>query len=396
VAPGRLEQRRMASSITVRKADEVGGGPAPAAARADRGAEVIDKARPARRSARHEKSVNLALQGGGAHGAFTWGVLDRLFEDDRLWIEAISGTSAGAMNAVVAAQGMREDGAEGARRRLHEFWHATSIAARASPIQRSPFAHLTGSWSLDTSPGYLFFDLLQRVASPYDLNPLDLNPLRDLVDELVDFTKVRACTEIELFVAATNVETGRVRIFERAEITLDVVMASACLPYLHKAVEIEGCPYWDGGFMGNPPLFPFFYDSPANDIVIVQINPVVRPGTPRSAQDIMNRVNEITFNSALLHELRAIDFVRRLLEAGKLRQDEYRGMNIHVIEARKQMRPLDASSKLNAEWAFLRHLFGIGRAAATRWLRAHYDDIGQRSTVDIRQMFQGFGALPVR
>jgi NTE family protein len=355
---------------------------------------VGSESRSSRRSRRHEKSINLALQGGGAHGAFTWGVLDKLFEDDRLWIEAVSGTSAGAMNAVVAAQGMYEDGAAGARRRLHEFWQATSNAAQASPIRRSPWAHLTGSWSLETSPGYLFLDLLQRIASPYDLNPLDLNPLRDMVERLVDFDKVRACTDMEIFVAATNVETGRGRIFEREELTLDVIMASACLPYLHKAVEIDGCPYWDGGFMGNPPLFPFFYNSPSNDIVIVQINPVVRPGTPRTAQDILNRVNEITFNSALLHELRAVDFVRRLLENGKLGPDEYRRMHIHIIEARKQMRPLDASSKLNAEWAFLRHLFGIGRAAAAHWLREHHDDLGQRSSVDIRQMFQGFGALP--
>jgi NTE family protein len=353
------------------------------------------RAMPIRRTARHEKSANVALQGGGAHGAFTWGVLDRLFEDDRIWIEAISGTSAGAMNAVVAAQGMYEDGAAGARRRLHEFWLATSEAARASPIQRSPWAHLTGSWSLETSPGYLFFDLLQRVASPYDLNPLDLNPLRDMVVQLVDFEKVRACTAMEIFVAATNVETGRVRVFERDEITLDVIMASACLPFIYKAVEIEGMPYWDGGYMGNPPLFPFFYNSPSDDIVIVQINPILRQGTPRSAHEILNRVNEITFNSALLHELRAIDFVRRLLDNGRLAEDEYRRMNIHMIEARKQMRPLDASSKLNAEWAFLRHLFHIGRAATTRWLCQHYDDLGRCSSVDIRQMFQGFGALPV-
>lgn len=349
---------------------------------------------PSRRGTRHEKTVNIALQGGGAHGAFTWGVLDKLFEDDRLWIEAISGTSAGAMNAVVATQGIQEDGAAGARRRLREFWEATSCAARTSPIQRSVWAHLTGSWSLETSPGYLYFDLLQRVASPYDLNPLDVNPLRDLVEELVDFRKVRACTEMGIFIAATDVETGRVRVFERDEITLDVVMASACLPYIHKAVEIHGRSYWDGGFMGNPPLFPFFYKSPADDIVIVQINPIVRPGTPRSAHDILNRMNEITFNSALLHELRAIDFVRRLLDNSKLQPHEYRRMNIHMIEARKKMRALDASSKLNAEWAFLRHLFDIGRDAATRWLHRHYHDLGERSSVDVRRMFQGVGGLP--
>jgi NTE family protein len=349
---------------------------------------------PSRRTARQEKSINIALQGGGAHGAFTWGVLDKLFEDDRLWIEAISGTSAGAMNAVVAAHGMYEDGAAGARRRLHEFWEATSCAARTSPIQRSVWAHLTGSWSLETSPAYLYFDLLQRLASPYDLNPLDLNPLRDLVAKLVDFGKVRACCDMGLFVAATNVETGRVRIFERHEVTLDVVMASACLPYIYKAVEIDGTPYWDGGFMGNPPLFPFFYSSPSDDIVIVQINPIVRPGTPRSAHEIFNRMNEISFNSALMHELRAIDFVRRLLDNSKLQPHEYRRMHIHMIEARKKMRPLDASSKLNAEWAFLRYLFEIGRGAAARWLNRNYDKLGKRSTVDVRKMFQGLSALP--
>lgn len=348
----------------------------------------------ARRSARHVKSVNLALQGGGAHGAFTWGVLDRLFEDDRIWVEAISGTSAGTMNALVAAQGMYEDGAEGARRHLAEFWKEVSRVSRGSPIQRSVLAHLTGAWTLDDSPGYQFFNMLQRVASPYDLNPLDLNPLRDLLDRTVDFGKVRACGDMGLFVAATNVETGRVRVFERDEITLDVAMASACLPFLYKAVEIDGMHYWDGGYMGNPPLFPFFYESPSDDIVIVQINPIVRPGVPRSAQDIQDRVNEITFNSALLHELRAVDFVQRLLEAGRLDPDTYRNVKIHMIEDRRDLRALGASTKLNSEWSFLEYLFELGRNAASHWLTANFEDIGVRSTVDIRDMFQGVGVLP--
>ncbi|MEM9044140.1 MAG: patatin-like phospholipase family protein [Pseudomonadota bacterium] len=349
---------------------------------------------PSRRNKRHKKGVNIALQGGGAHGAFTWGVLDKLLEDDRIWIDAISGTSAGAMNAVVAAQGMYENGAEGARTRLREFWKATSDASRLSPIQRSIWARLTGTWSLDTSPSYLFFDMMQRVTSPYDTNLLDINPLRDLVEELVDFNKVRSCGDMGIFISATNVETGRIRVFERDEVTLDSVMASACLPQIFKAVEIDGKPYWDGGFMGNPPLFPFFHGSPSNDIVIVQINPILREGTPKSAQDIQNRVSEITFNSALLHELRAIDFVRRLITNGKLEQDEYRWMHIHMIEARKQMRPLEASSKLNAEWKFLLHLFDIGRDAADRWLKRNYASIGEKSTVNIRKMFDGVGILP--
>lgn len=349
---------------------------------------------PRRRNARHTKAVNIALQGGGAHGAFTWGVLDKLFEDDRIWIEGISGTSAGAMNAVVAAHGMHENGAVGARERLHQFWEATSRAARNSPVRRSVWAHLTGSWSLDSSLSYLYFNMLQRVASPYDLNPLDYNPLRDLVGELVDFDKVRSGKNMGIYISATNVQTGRVRVFERSELSLDVVMASACLPFLFKAVEIDGCAYWDGGYMGNPPLFPFYHRSPSDDIVIVQINPVVREGIPRSAAEIQNRVNEINSNSALLHELRAVEFVRRLRDGGKLDPVAYRAKHIHIIEARKKMRPLDASSKLNAEWVFLRHLFEIGRDAADKWLVNHFDDLGVRSSVDVREMFQGVSTLP--
>ena len=346
------------------------------------------------RAARHQKSVNLALQGGGSHGAFTWGVLDRLFEDDRLWVEAISGTSAGAMNAVVAAQGMHEDGAEGARRALAAFWRAVSEAGRSSPIRRGLAARARGDWSLKMSPSFLFFDLFTRMVSPYQFNPFDLNPLRDLVSRLVDFEKVRCCADMHVYVAATCVETGRVRVFSRDEIGIDALMASACLPSLYRAVEIDGEPYWDGGYMGNPPLFPFFHGSPSNDIVIVQINPIYRPGAPTTAQDIQNRLNEITFNSSLLHELRAIDFVTRLLDAGKLEEGDYQRMRLHVVHARKQMRALDATSKLNAEWPFLEHLFEIGRQAAERWLARHYDDLGERSSVDIRRMFEGVGSLP--
>ena len=291
---------------------------------------------PERRRSEH-RGVNIALQGGGAHGAYTWGVLDRIFEDDRIWIEGISGTSAGAMNAVVAAHGMHEGGAEGARAHLETFWRAVSNAARFSPIQRSPVARATGNWSLDSSPGYMWMNFLQRVASPYDLNPLGVDPLRRIVEQIVDFDRVRRITGMGVFLSATNVETGRVRVFEKSEITLDTVMASACLPNIYKAVEIDGVPYWDGGFMGNPPLFPFFYGSPSDDIIIVQINPVAREGTPTSAADIQNRINEITFNSSFLHELRSIDFVRRLLDAGQLDPEKYKRMHMHIIHAQRGM-----------------------------------------------------------
>jgi len=339
------------------------------------------------RKSHHEKTVNLALQGGGAHGAFTWGVLDRILEDDRLWIEAISGTSAGAMNAVVAAQGMYEDGAEGARRALAAFWEEIARLGAASPIRRTPIDLATGSWNLDHSPAYLWFDLLNRIASPYDLNPVGVNPLRCILEEAIDFEKVRRCADIGLFISATNVETGRARVFRRDEMTADAVTASAALPQVFHAVEIEGAHYWDGGFVGNPVLFPFYEESPSPDIVIVQINPIYRGGVPRSAQEIQNRVNEITFNASLMKELRAMHFVTDLLEHHQIPQENRRIMHIHMIEARKHMRPLGASSKLNTEWAFLRHLFEIGRDAADRWLAAHYEDVNLRSTLDVPAMF---------
>lgn len=347
------------------------------------------------RGKRHEKSINLALQGGGSHGAFTWGVLDRMFQEDRLWIEAISGTSAGAMNAVVATQGMYDDGAAGARAALHDFWHAVSVAGQHSPIKRGPLDVLTGSWSLDASPGYLMMDMVSRMASPYAMNPLDMNPLRDLVRDFIDFDKIAGCDDMGLFISATNVETGRARVFQRAEVTLDVVMASACLPTMFKAVEIDGTPYWDGGFMGNPVLFPFIDHSASADIVIVQINPLMRPGTPTRARDIQNRVNEITFNASLLRDLRTIDLIHRLIEEGALSDDDYRVMHLHVIDGCDDMLALDASSKLNSEWAFLLHLRDLGRTHADRWLSQNFDRIEVESTLDMRTMFDDFGA-PIR
>ncbi len=344
------------------------------------------------RGKRHEKSVNLALQGGGSHGAFTWGVLDRMFEEDRLWIEAISGTSAGAMNAVVATQGMYDGGAAGARLALEDFWRAVSVAGQASPIRRTPLDMWAGSWSLDASPAYLMSDLLSRMASPYDLNPLGFNPLRDVVRDFIDFDKVAGCSDMGLYISATNVETGRARVFHREEVTLDVVMASACLPTLFKAVEIDGVPYWDGGFMGNPVLFPFIDHSPSADIVIVQINPLLRTGTPRRARDIQNRVNEITFNGSLLRDLRTIDLIHRLIEDGALSDNEYRVMNLHMIDGCDDMLALDASSKLNSEWAFLIHLRDLGRNHADHWLNRNFDKIERESTLDLRAMFDDFGA----
>ncbi len=331
--------------------------------------------------------INLALQGGGSHGAFTWGVLDRLLEDGRIGVEAISGTSAGAVNAVVLADGFMRAGVDGARERLHDFWQHVARLGELSPIQRSPLDIWMGNFSLDHNPAYLYFDMLTHVASPYDLNPANLNPLKDLLEEEVDFERVQCCTDIQLFISATNVHTGRVKVFTGEEISATSVMASSCLPLVFQAVEIDGVPYWDGGFMGNPVLFPFFYHSQSHDIVLVQVNPLERKETPVTSREIHNRMNEITFNASLTKELRAIEFVSRLVESENLDTDRYKRVHMHIIDAGEELLALSASSKMNAEWRFLTHLRDIGRQTAGTWLAAHFDNLGKRSTFDLGEHF---------
>ena len=298
-----------------------------------------------------KKTIKLALQGGGSHGAFAWGVLDRILEDDRLHIAGVSGTSAGAMNAVALADGMAQGGPAEARKRLESFWSATSAAARYSPVRRSVIDILMGNWSLDGSPAYILMDHVSRVFSPYDLNPLNFNPLRDVVAECIDFDRVNDPAGVKLFLAATNVRTGRPKIFRQPEIRLDCVMASACLPFLFKAVEIDGEAYWDGGYMGNPALFPLVDECSAGDIVVVQINPFYRPNVPQSARDIQNRLNEITFNTSLLKELRSLAFLWEIIHYENLERERFRDVHIHAIHDEETMLGLGVSSKLNAEWA---------------------------------------------
>lgn len=337
------------------------------------------------------KPVNLALQGGGAHGAFTWGVLDRILEDGRLSIAGISGTSAGAMNAVALADGYTRGGPDGAREALENFWQTMSDSGKNSPLKRTLYDQFTGYWGLDHNPVYHMMDAFSRIASPYQTNPMKLNPLRDLLEKSIDFDMVRKCTAFKLFISATNVETGKVRVFPREELTADMVMASACLPTMFQAVEIGGVPYWDGGYMGNPSLFPFHGQTGTDDIVVIQINPIVRKGAPKTPQDIQNRMNEITFNGSLLKELRAIDFVDRLIQEGKLSKDDYRQVRIHIVENEAEINLLGASSKLNTEWAFLTKLRDMGRDTAARWLKQTVPHIGKQGTVDLREMFQGIG-----
>jgi NTE family protein len=339
------------------------------------------------------KPINLALQGGGSHGALTWGVLDRLLEDGRLSIRGISGTSAGAMSAVVLADGYERGGPEGAREALSRFWKAVSDAARLSPIRRSMWDKLWGNYSLDNSPGYLFFENLSRMFSPYELNPLGLNPLRKLLLEQVDFTNVNRCPDVRVYVTATNVRTGRPRIFGQGEVTVDSVMASACLPQMFQAVEIDGEAYWDGGFTGNPALYPLV-KSGTPDILVVQINPIVRHDLPKRARDIINRVNEISFNSSLIKELRSIALMQRVAAEKGIDLGNYGNTYLHLIHADHEVQDLAASSKLNAEWSYLELLFERGRGWADTWLAGNFDRIGVASTLDLEEIF-GDAHLPV-
>ena len=330
--------------------------------------------------------IDLALQGGGSHGAFTWGVLDRLLEEDWLRVEAVSGTSAGAMNAVVMADGHAKGGSKGARDALEAFWRRVSKSAMLSPLQRSPLDVLLGRWTLDHSPAYIALDLMARVFSPYDLSFGGPNPLTQVLAESVDFAGL-AAAPIKLFITATNVRTGRPRVFRNAELSPDVLLASACLPTMFQAVEIDGDPYWDGGYSGNPTLTPLVQECVSDDTILVAINPVERPGIPRSARDILNRLSEVSFNAVLLKELRMIALLRQVADAGNTEGARWAGMRIHLVRS-QMMTDLGSSSKMNAEWAFLTMLRDEGRRAAEAFLSEHGTDLGRRSTLDIDQLLQ--------
>jgi len=331
--------------------------------------------------------VDLALQGGGSHGAFTWGVLDRLLEEPWLQIEGISGTSAGAMNAAVLASGYAQGGAEGARRALARFWRRVADAARVSPFRRGLVDTLLGRWTLDHSPVFVALDLAARVVSPYDMNPAGFNPLRSILAETINFGMLRD-SSIKLFTTATQVHSGRGRVFRNAELTPDVLLASACLPTLFQAVVIDGEPYWDGGYAGNPTITPLIRESAADDMILVQVNPVERSTTPRSAREIISRVNEIAFNAPLLKELRMIALLGKAADPGSAEGRHWASMRMHLIHS-PTMASLGYSSKLNAEWAFVLMLFDEGRRAAAGFLDEHGASLGVRSSFDFDPLLEG-------
>lgn len=345
-------------------------------------------ARTTKKPAKDErKSINLALQGGGAHGAFTWGVLDALLADDRIDFEAVTATSAGAVNGAVMIYGLIKGGREHARELLHDLWQRVAGASAMLPFKPHIMGNSLGNVGLQFSGPLLALDFMTRVFSPYEFNPFDLNPLRDIVDSLVKFDTIRKNKEIKFFVNATNARTGKAQIFKTPEMTRDMVLASACLPFLFKTVYVGGEPYWDGGYSGNPALYPLFYHCTSDDILLLGINPLEIDDVPVHASDILDRVNEISFNSSLSHEMRAIAFVKKLLHQGKLSHKDYKDIRMHMIEATDMMMPLGRSSKLNTDWSFLTYLRDLGEQAAKDWLKKNYNWIGQRSTIDIEETF---------
>ena len=337
-------------------------------------------------SASNPLLIDLALQGGGSHGAFTWGVLDRLLEEPWLEFEAASGTSAGAMNAVVLADGLAAGGRDGARAALAAFWKRVADAGAFSPFRRGPVEMMTGSWSLDHSPVYVAMDLASRMFSPYDVNPLGTNPLEDVLAASVDFARV-ARSPFKVFVTATNVRTGKGRVFRNAQISPKVLLASACLPTMFQAVEIDGDPYWDGGFSGNPSMGPLIRECVSDDTILVQINPIERTGTPRSAREIHNRINEIAFNSSLLKQLMAGAMLRRVAQHATAEQRHWAVMRMHLVSS-PLLGELGASSKVLAEWGFLTMLRDEGRRAAQGFLDRHAADLGVRSSLDLETLLE--------
>ncbi len=338
-----------------------------------------------------KKKVNVALQGGGAHGALAWGILDYLLEDGRLEVEGLTATSAGTMNALAFAHGMADGGRDGARKKLEEFWWETSKAgALFSPVHGNPVERMLGIGNGENPFSYFMFDTMTRMFSPYQFNPLDINPLRDVLQKTIDFDKVRACDNLKLFISATNVRTGKVKIFDREHISLDVALASSCLPFLFKAVEIDGEHYWDGGYSGNPVLYPLFYQTESSDIILIHLNPLYREEIPMTAPDIMNRLNEVSFNSSLLKELRAIAFVKKLIEHDMIR-DEYKHMYkdllVHPIRADDMMKEFSVASKFDTDWEFLTDLRDIGREGMKLWMEQHYENIGVRASVNLHEEF---------
>lgn len=339
------------------------------------------------RQTQKRKPLNLALQGGGTHGAFTWGVLDRLLEEDCFEIEGISGTSAGAMNAAVLAYGLHRGGPELARASLRDFWKGVADAAALSPFRPTLLDQWFKFGGIDYSPSYQLMELSTKLASPYQTWSGGENPLRDILEKTIDCDSLHSCISLKLFVCATDVLEGKIKVFENQELSIDALLASACLPQLFQAVQIGKSFYWDGGFMGNPPIFPIIYNCDCRDVLIVQINPMKIPAVPKTPQAILDRANTLSFNSSLVREMRAINFVTKLIESGFDDGGRLKHMLIHTIDAEEQLAAFGATSKYDVNWDFLQKLYALGRRQGAAFLRKHFDSVGKASTTDIVAKF---------
>jgi NTE family protein len=332
-----------------------------------------------------KKTVSLALQGGGSHGAFTWGVLDRLLEDTRIEIKGISGASAGAMNAVALAHGFSVGGRDGARQSLKDFWDSVASKTPFASMRDAPPALIPEGADMGPSTSVKATVSLARFFSPYQLNPLDINPLREIVARQIDFERLRALGNIKLFVAATEVRTGRLKLFRNNDLTLDALLASACLPTLHRPIEIEGEAYWDGGLSANPPLFPLVHQCNARDLMVVLLHPSKRPDLPMTADEIWQRLTEISFTSAFFAELNGLALAKQEAELPRFAfgglERRLRALNLHVIENDELMTQLSVHSKMNVEPAFINALREHGRNRAEAWLKRKFPFIGARSSV---------------
>jgi NTE family protein len=330
------------------------------------------------------KKIDVALQGGGAHGAYSWGVIDRLLDEPRIEIDGICGTSAGAMNGVCTIYGLNKGGRNLAKHLLVKFWHKISEAGKLSPLQPSWFDKMMGPGNMDYSPSYKFFTMASENLSPGQMNPLKLNPLEKILNELIDFDELHKMSPPKLFVCATNVKTCEPKIFGPSEITSKAIMASACLPYMYAAVEINGEFYWDGGYMGNPPLSPLTeHTEGTDDILLIQVNPFNTNTVPSNIEEIKDRVNEISFNSSLALEIKHMEFINDLVDKGITLDGKLKKINLHRISADNALGEFNLSSKLNTSWDFLMHLKNTGYQACDKWIEANYDNIEERSTFHI-------------
>lgn len=329
------------------------------------------------------KPVSLALQGGGAHGAFMWGVVDQLLIDGRVSIEAISASGGGALSAAVLAQGLMDGGNEGGRAAMLALWTKVSTASKLLPIRMNVVDTFLGHVGLDLSPSTMALDYITRIFSPSQFNLFDINPMRGIIEELVDFEKLRKHSKVAVYVNATHARTGKSVVFDTKQISLEAVMASSCLPYVFKTVHVDNQPYWDGSFSACPALSPLANNSTSPDILLVQVHPSQVDEVPTGAADILDRATEMSFNAVLLQELRLIALYNRMIEAGALKQ---KPVHFHRIEAQDVLASLGRASKLNMDWDFLVHLHDLGAQAATDWLDAHFDKLGKKSSTDIESL----------